>query len=188
MCESVNSDTTRSPVPLTAAFDCADWVLFPEESEEVQRLLETDRPPSTMAWRCGPGNGSHPPTGPRRKLASVTTSSQISFSGKTCKIREKKTFEVAESRGAKFREMNGLETVVDRSKEEDPIPRTPRPQPLPTPDLSDIDQGAFWACCIDPRASKVDEKRHDGIESIQNQSFGDLTIDTKSTGTEEENR
>ena len=182
MCESANSDTTQSPVPLTAAFDCADWVLFPEESQEVQGLLETDRPPSTMPWRCGPGNGSHPPNRPRRTLASVTSSIQTSFSGKTREIREKKTLEVAGGHGAKFREMNGLETFVDRSKEKDLIPRTTRPQRLPTPDLSDIDQGAFCACCIEPHASKVDGKRRDGIDSIQNQSFGDLYVLLTATG------
>ena len=165
VCESINSDTTQLPNPLTGVFDFADWVLFPEEPEEGQGLSEMDGPPSTMFWHCQPENGGHPPTPPRRTSACSTSTSQVRLIGKTCKIRKEKTIEVDESRGVKGREINSVEVFVARSNKEIPIPRTPRPQRLPTPDLSNIEPDNFWVCCIDPNVRQVQEKGRVTVES-----------------------
>lgn len=153
--ESMDSDITRSPDPLmTAAIDFADWILFPEEEpEEGRGLSEMDEPRSDV-WRGAPGYSSHPPTHRPRTSTSTSSisSSHVNSIGKNRRIRKKKTFDVAERRGVRVEEINSVEILVDRSKEEIRVPQTPRPQRLPTPDLSDIEQDHFRAYCVDPHA------------------------------------
>lgn len=167
--ESINADTTPPPDPLTAPFDFTDWILFPEESEENQGLSEMDRPPSTKSRRRGLESGTHPPIDHRKILESFTLSSQISFVGDTRKARKGEICELAERHGGKVREIDSAGNLIQRSKEETPIPRTPRPQRLPTPDLSENEQDDFWTCCIDPRAAHSDEGRRGSFKLMQSE-------------------
>ncbi|KAI4131005.1 MAG: hypothetical protein LQ347_003155 [Umbilicaria vellea] len=156
---SINADTTPPPDPLTAPFDFTDWILFPEESDEVQGLSEMDRPPPTKSWRRGLESSTHRPNDPQKLLGSFHLPSQISFVENNCKVRKGEICELAERPGGKVRKIDIAGNSIERSEEETPTPRTPRPQRLPTPDLSENEQDDFWLCCIDPRAAHLDEER-----------------------------
>lgn len=164
----ISIDNTQSPAPLTAPFDFADWILFPEELAEDQGLPETDEPPSTRSWRCGSQHGTQPLKTPRITSKPATTSTQTSLLAVTHKSRKSRVFKVAKRHGVKVREMRSAGNAIERSEEETPTPRTPRPQRLPTPDLSDLEQDNLWACCTDIRATHPDEERCGAFELIEN--------------------
>ena len=53
-----------------------------------------------------------------------------------------------------------------------PVPMPPR---LPTPDLSDVDEVAFWSCCSYSSSNKYSthEKRCDGYNDDDNDDYND---------------
>lgn len=169
--ESRDSDMTKASDRFAAASNFVDWALFPEEPEECKELPEIDEPLSTVSWRYRPRTGNPPPIQLQRTAATFTSSNRIRLTGKTRKLRTKKAIEVAEGCGVKAKQIISVDASLDRSKDEIPIPRTPVPQRLPTPELSDIEQDEFLGCCIDPRITNVTETGGIAIESTQYQAF-----------------